>query len=175
MKIVWHYTYHTLNSDSHSHFVEILRSQMLLPPCLNPTMKDDFPDTREANADARLLLFSENDYWEPASFRGFVENGQVVDLHNRADYAPRGLVICRIGVDSKILHPYLRLLRTVCMPKGMAKALISTAREHGANPYEWYGTTKPVPLAQWRAVEMLIDNKWQEPLTNVAGATTAGK
>lgn len=171
MKIVWHYTYHS--KVGQSSVVDILRTKVLLPPALIPDYQDGCPDA-DAHADRKLLLFSENEFWEPASYRGITVNGEMVLLHKREEYAKHGIAIFRIGVDAAILTPYLRLTRKVGMNKGMAASLFKLARELGANPYQWYGTTSPVPLAQWRKIEWLRGDVWTADLPEIAAMAKGG-
>jgi hypothetical protein len=161
-QVVWHYTYS-------NNIAAISESGVLLPPimcpnytarmrssCASHNLPTHLVDTKAAVADARLLLFSEREDWEPASFRGFrnVRTGEVTDLHRLEDYAEYGCDVYRIGVQRGILHPWMRLKELVRMPHGMGVALEQIAREIGSNPYDWWGTTKPVPDSQWQAVEV---------------------
>jgi hypothetical protein len=36
----------------------------------------------------------------------------------------------------------------------MAQALEKTAREINSNPFDWWGTMRPIPQDKWRAVEV---------------------
>jgi hypothetical protein len=155
-QIVWHYTY--------SHNIEaILQSGVLLPPimCLhfNTPQNSAFGmagfNSKAHLADAKLLLFSEREDWEPTSYRAVAcLDGTVIPLHKLEDYAEHGFSVFRIGVPRSILHPWLRLKEMVKMPREMGRALENTARVLGSNPYQWWGTAKPITMDQWRAVEI---------------------
>src|ERR1019366_3323779 len=99
---VWHYTYsHNIKS--------ILESGVLLTPRMTPGYLSasnacvlagidlTHPDI---NADASLLLFSQREDWEPASYRGLADrDGNVFDLHRLEDYVVYGMDGFRIGVS----------------------------------------------------------------------------
>ncbi|HEV2399577.1 MAG TPA: hypothetical protein VGS27_21715 [Candidatus Sulfotelmatobacter sp.] len=159
-KIVWHYTYeHNMK--------KILESQVLLPPYLIPGYVDavelaGYTPDRGTKADRKLLLFSENEVWEPASYRGFATFLGVVEVHKLEDYADYGCAVFRIGVETNHLKPYLRLCRSVGMPKGTFDGLWKTAVEHGSNPYQWWGTTKPIPMSEWVSVEVYANGIWND-------------
>lgn len=156
-KIVWHYTYgHRIG--------EILSSGVLLPPCRCPDyhLSDAaaIAHTQEGRADGKLLLFSERQDWEPASYRGVQKDGVIVDLHRLEDYADMGAY--RIGVSTAFLKPYMRLCSMVRMPKKMDVALRATAAGHGSNPFQWWGSVLPVPASKWSAVQQydFESKKW---------------
>ena len=153
---VWHYTY--------DHIMDIVESGVLLPPRMTPHFNrsnstlllfgDLIRKDRGFQADSKLLLFSQRDDWEPASYRGLVVGGRVIDLHRLEDYEAYGKRVYRIGVSRDLLHPWMRLKRLCGMPTSMAKALEQTARDIGSNPFDWWGTMRPIPQDQWRSVEV---------------------
>lgn len=170
-KIVWHYTY--------SHRIgEILRSRVLLPPRMIPGPSQEYPHhfhgQKGYESDRKLLLFSANPVWEPASYRGWSENGVVKDLTCFHDYAERGITVYRIGVETSILKPWVRLKTIAQMPRDMAKSLEKHARDVDSNPYDWWGTLFPVPSEKWHAVEVLVGGEWQ-PLPEWASSSQAMK
>jgi hypothetical protein len=158
-RIAWHYTY------SH-HIDDIFESGVLLPPAalhsdywasLPPSMTE----SRGYQADEKLLLFSENPLWEPASYRGvYSSDGTIVNIHSLEDYPLYGFTVYRIAVPTYRLKPYTQLLREVHMPKEVAKPLAESARKLGSNPYQWWGTTKPIPEEHWLSVEVYEDGRW---------------
>ena len=163
--LVWHYTYE--NSIK-----SILDSAALLPPIMTP----DFEERRRAmypgvdvkdrgfQADAKMLLFSAREDWEPASYRGISVGGRIIDLHKLEDYETHGVRVYRIGVDRDILHPWVRLKRLCGMPHGMAKSLETIARKVGSNPFDWWGTMRPIPIEKWRSIEVYdaTTKTWKE-------------
>jgi len=158
-KVVWHYTYqHNIKP--------ILESQVLLPPCMCPgTIHNadvrQYGDTPGGAADAKLLLFSEREDWEPASYRGYrTWYGRVIDLHKLEEYVERGVAVFRIGVETRHLKPYTQLCRSVGMPKKMFDGLWKIAVRIGSNPYQWWGTTKPIPMSEWVSVEVFANGIW---------------
>ena len=160
-RIVWHYTYSQID--------EILRSGVLLPPAMIPgyaATEYNVPQGARENggyiADKKLLLFSSNQVWEPASYRGYWINGTAIDLLRPEQYDRLGVAMHRIGVDASVLKPWIRLKAIVRMPDWMGRGLEETARQLGSNPVsEWWGTTVPVPAAKWEAVESRVNGVWQ--------------
>ena len=160
--IVWHYTYSSIKA--------ILQSRVLLPSGMVPQYQENLdlnltllhPEVKlheEAfaglAADAKLLLFSQREYWEPASWKAYMRpDGETVELHKLEDYEKNGLPVFRIGVSRSLLHPYIRLIEMVKMPKWMAANLEKIARERGSNPYDWWGTTKPIPCDKWEDIQV---------------------
>jgi hypothetical protein len=109
-QVVWHYTY--------SHDIkEIIASGVLLPPimCHHYETHNFVPAhmlySKEVVADAKLLLFSQREDWEPASYRALKVGGKEVQLHRLNDYAAHGLRVFRIGVPRNLLHPWMTLKR----------------------------------------------------------------
>ena len=161
-QVVWHYTY--------NHIEDILESGVLLPPimCHHYETHNFVPAhmlySKEVVADAKLLLFSQREDWEPASYRAVRVGGEEFPLRKLDDYARLGWKVFRIGVERNLLHPWLKLKRLASMPPEMGRALERVARDLGSNPYDWWGTLKPVPDTKWKAVET-YDPKtktWQE-------------
>ena len=157
--LMWHYTYGaTINL--------IMDSGVLLPPYLTPAYSVQERNAQALGlfntkgskkawiADARMLLFSQRQDWEPASFRGVESmSGGRKDLLTLEEYEKYGIMAYRIGVDRNILHPYMKLKRLVNIPAEMAEKLTTIAIKVGGNPFDWWGTTKPVPHEKWLAVE----------------------
>jgi hypothetical protein len=173
---VWHYTYdHRLGA--------ILDSGKLLPPALVPNyeasenlqgLDASIRDCKGYKSDKKLLLFSSNQVWEPASYRGVYQkngNGTVVDLFDVESYDRLGITIHRIGVDTSVLKPWVRLKSIVRMPSWMGQGLEDIAVELGSNPiHDWWGTTVPVPATKWKAVESRINGVWQPTVIEVKEA-----
>ncbi len=153
---VWHYTY--------DHIVDILESGVLLPPRMTTHFNDlnssilqlgeSIKKDRGFQADSKLLLFSQREDWEPASYRGLALGGKVIELLKLEDYEAYGKRVYRVGVSRDLLHPWMRLKRLCGMPPAMAKALEKIAREIGSNPFDWWGTMRPIPQDKWRSVEV---------------------
>lgn len=159
-EIVWHYTYgDRLN--------RIIKSGALLPPAMVSAIYltmgiSEEAATKEFRADMKMLLFSSNSTWEPASYRGVQDRatGEIIDVHRLEEYAQYGMEVFRIGVNSSILHPYLKFKRLARLPTRMARALEEIARGLGSNPYQWWGSLKPVNFSHWLAVEQWVGNQW---------------
>ncbi len=163
-RIAWHYTYSR-------HINAIFKSGALLPPSeLNVGIANGHPEDirndRGYQADEKLLLFSENDHWEPASFRAVQAFGLTFDIIKLEDYARYGIECYRIGVPTHNLKPYSQLLREVHMPKDMANDLTKVA--NGGNPFQWWGSTKPVPQEKWVAIQKFVGGEWIDWLPETA-------
>jgi hypothetical protein len=153
---VWHYTY--------NHIADILESGVLLPPRMTPHFNYSNPSLlflggsmrkdRGFQADAKLLLFSQREDWEPASYRSITLGSIKIYLHKLEDYEAHGKRVYRVGVSRGLLHPWMRLKRLCGMPPAMGRALEQSARELGSNPFDWWGTMRPIPQDKWRAVEV---------------------
>jgi len=167
---VWHYTYNAI--------VDILESGVLLPPRMTPHFNErDFlirqfgesiKKDKGFQADAKLLLFSQREDWEPASYRAARLGGRIIPLHYLNDYELYGWRVYRVGVSRDLLHPWIRLKRLCGMPPAMARSLEQYAREMGSNPYDWWGTMRPISQDKWRSVEVYnpVTKSW-EPLTGI--------
>lgn len=150
-RTVWHYTYH-------SNIEAILRSRTLLPPYLTPQYYTrntgaTIGDKNGARQDAKMLLFSQREDWEPASYRGVQTAIGPVNLFKIEDYEAWDITVYRIGVSTKHLKPYPVLRRLVGYPDGMHAAQLQINREIGANHYDWWGTTKPITADKWEDVQ----------------------
>ena len=165
-QVVWHYTY--------NHIVDILESGVLLPPRMTPHFNErdssilEFGESIKKDegfqADSKLLLFSQREDWEPASYRAARLGGRIVPVHRLEDYELYGWRVYRVGVSRDLLHPWMRLKRLCGMPPAMARALEQIARDLGSNPYDWWGTLKPIPDTKWKAIEIYDPETktWQE-------------
>jgi hypothetical protein len=183
-RIAWHYTYS-------NHIDAILESAVLLPPsallsgvatemgisadirkrlaAANQNVKAIAASKdimKGVKADGKLLLFSENSVWEPASFRGIEVGGLVIDILKLEDYAKYGHDVYRIGVYTRHLKPYSQLIREVHMPKETATGLTKVA--NGGNPFQWWGSTKPVPQEKWVAIQKFVGGEWIDWLPQTA-------
>jgi hypothetical protein len=174
---VWHYTY--------DHIVDILESGVLLPPRMTPHFNDldssilqlgeSINKDKGFQADSTLLLFSQRADWEPASYRGLTVGGRIIDLFKLEDYEAYGKRVYRVGVSRDLLHPWMRLKRLCGMPPAMARALEKTARERGGNPFDWWGTMRPIPQDKWRSVEVYnpATKAWESLFEEIEDETEA--
>jgi hypothetical protein len=154
--IVWQYTY------SH-HIEKIMESGALLPPRLVPSLAEQCNlDGNAAFAgDKKMLLFSANPEWEPSSYRSVIINGESVPLHNLTDYAKYDFTVYRIGADTSILKPWVRLTKLARIPRDMVRALEDSARGLGSNPFDFWGTLFPVRSDGWKSIET-FDGSWKK-------------
>jgi len=167
---VWRYTYNTI--------VDILESGVLLPPrmtphfnerdCLIRQFGESIKKDKGFQADSKLLMFSQREDWEPASYRVARLGGRIIPVHRLDDYERYGWRVYRVGVSRDLLHPWIRLKRLCGLPPISAKGLEEYAREMGSNPYDWWGTMRPIPQDKWRSVEVYnpATKSW-EPLTRL--------
>jgi hypothetical protein len=154
--LLWHYTY--------QHRIEaILSSRQLIP-----TLGGGSSDPNEPEEDLRekkILWFSKNQVWEPASYRGYQDKttGETHDLLKLEDYAAQNIRVFRIGVlGGGIIKPWSRLQRIAHVSPGMAGRLEEWCRSIGSNPFDWWGSIFPVPDTMWVSVQELKDGAWQE-------------
>jgi len=173
-QIVWHYTYS-------QHIEEIVKSGALLPPYMVPgftchndalvlaIIRNDQQSYDQIYADAKSLLFSQRDDWEPASYRGLEIGDQTIELHSIDDYSKYNRDVYRIGVRRSLLRPWTQLPRLVRMDAQMQRALEHGARGLGSNPFDWWGTTRPVLGKDWERIEIYDPSKgWQDISASIA-------
>jgi hypothetical protein len=68
----------------------------------------------------------------------------------------------RIGVDPKIVNPWMKMQRIARIHPTAARSYEKIGREWGANPYDWWGTLRPVPNDVWIQMQILRDDKWDD-------------
>lgn len=70
----------------------------------------------------------------------------------------RGLV--RFGIDRKTrgLHPWPKLARKARMAPTLAQGLTNAGIEQGANPAEWCGLTRHVPLEAVAQIDVIDES-----------------
>ena len=155
-QLVWHYTYS-------NNIKAIVDSGVLLPPCMTPhalvmelAVKREGldPNSQEYKADAAMLLFSQREDWEPASYRAVNIEGMVHPLYKLEEYEAFGIDVFRIAVSRKHLYSYTRLKEIVHLPEEMARSLDKTARAIGSNPFDWFGINQPIPMEKWEVVQI---------------------
>jgi len=115
----------------------------------------------------KIVWFSANDHWEPMAYRGWqdLRTGIIRDLHTREENAEKCGGLYRIGVKPEKVKPWFRLKKLAHIHPEMAHGLENIAYEHGANPFDWWGTIFPVTVDQWESVQVLKDEVWTELLT----------
>jgi hypothetical protein len=144
-QIVWHYTLgiyiHQIIADGEIH--------------LSDNTKD-----------RPIAWFSANQDWEETARRNLNVNGVRKPL-NRIETEKHGKGLYRIGVhpDEANLKPWIRLKRHARLAPSSVYLLEDTAKELGANPFDWWGSLKPVSSEHWVRIEHFADNTWNEMAT----------
>jgi len=154
--LLWHYTY--------QHRIEAILSSKQLIPTLGAGSKGAHEDKKHRH-EKKILWFTENQTWEPASYRGWqnTKTGETYDLLKLEDYAARNIRVFRIGVlAGGIIKPWSRLQRIARLHPDMASELEKLGRSIGSNPFDWWGSIFPVPLKLWVSVQELKDGAWEE-------------
>jgi len=68
----------------------------------------------------------------------------------------------RIGVTGTAApHSWSDFVQLSGVDRVIAAALVSTAKERGADPEDWWCSFDPVPKSEWRSVEILFQGKWE--------------
>jgi hypothetical protein len=153
--LLWHYTY--------QHRIEAILSSRQLIPTLGggAAYEKDERHQREK----KILWFTENQVWEPASYRGYQNEvtGEAYDLLKLEDYAAHNMRVFRIGVlAGGIIKPWSRLQRIAHIHPDMVRELDQHGLEIGSNPFDWWGSIFPVPMKLWVSVQELKDGAWEE-------------
>ncbi|MBY4868569.1 MULTISPECIES: hypothetical protein [Burkholderia] len=142
--MAWHYTVML-------HFESIIMSEVIMPKTL-----DMAPEAKP------VAWFSRNPYWEKTANRRAIDPGtgdRVTLTMWQTRQAGGGLV--RFGIDAtKLLHDQA-LWRRARIEDTARDALVAAGVRQGADPLEWYGSVKPVPVERL-VIESLDDTyRWQ--------------
>ena len=123
--VVWHYS-------KGVHLQVIAAHGLLMPADL-----DVKPPERP------ILWFSANEYWEPTASPGRVSAGQPLSARETAELCG-GLV--RFGCRTTRLLTGEALRRKARMDRKLWDSLVAVGREQGADPTDWWGTTRPIAI-----------------------------
>ncbi|KEZ04479.1 hypothetical protein GQ57_17795 [Burkholderia sp. MSh2] len=142
--MAWHYTVMM-------HFESIIMSEIIQPKAL-----DVAPDAKP------VAWFSRNPYWEKSANRRAIDpkNGDRIALTMwETRQAGGGLV--RFGIDATKLLQDQVLWRRARIEDDARESLVAEGVRHGADPSEWCGSVKPVPVERL-VIESLDDSyRWQ--------------
>lgn len=137
MSFVWHYTI--------AEYLPLILEEQ----CLLPASSFVYPPEKP------VLWFSRNQTWEltankmVASQDGTLRTGNIEDTRHYGG----GLVRFGLQIGRIILHPWPKIARKARMTDKTVQGLERTAFAVGANPFDWLGTTVPVPLAKIERIE----------------------
>lgn len=142
--MAWHYTVML-------HFESIIMSEVIMPNAL-----DMAPEAKP------VAWFSRNPHWEKMANRRAIDpvTGDRVTLTMwQTRQAGGGLV--RFGIDAtKLLHDRT-LWQRARVDDAARDALVTEGVRQGADPLEWCGSVKPVPVERL-VIESLDDTyRWQ--------------
>jgi len=144
MQIVWHYTIEVC-------FQGIVAAGQIEPAGL-------YVEERE-----RLgVWFSRHPTWEPTATKGIVD----ASTYPASRWATRKemleLGLARIGVDAAGLSTWVQHRKVSGVSAAMARRLVLSAAERGANPGDWLVHYGPVPRAMWIAVQRWEGAGWRD-------------
>lgn len=115
-----------------------------------------------------ILWFSGNQDWEETANKlvGLPDGSFRYGSRETTRELGGGLV--RFGYRRDRLHPWPKIARKAHMTAKTMAGLEAAARKAGSSPAEWYGTTRPIPLAQIKWVEVEENGKWVSVLEEEA-------
>lgn len=103
----------------------------------------------ESSGEIPVLWFSSNQTWEPTATKMLMIGGRLVtpSVRELAAYVPlfRFRLRGSFGGETGML-PWPALCKVARIQRRTANAMVSAGREMGANPAQWWGTLKPIPL-----------------------------
>lgn len=147
--LAWHYT-------TGKHFERIATTGFLMPAA-----------TAVEPPEKPILWFSVNQYWELTANKGWeFPDGTIRTLTMQETFEKaRGLV--RFGSPLRLLRSGEALRKEARMKSAMWLMLATEGKRQGANPADWWGTTKPLPI-DGMAVEVM-NREWAwEPVRPAA-------
>ena len=140
VKLAWHYT-------TGQKFIKIVQSGLLIPTQVG--VEDH---------EAPVLWFSQNPIWEPTACKGMIDaqgNNRTLSRHETREYGG-GLV--RFGFPARQLLPWKRLRVAANIRKHTRIGLERAGRMMLANPDEWMGLLKPIPVSD--LVVDVLEGEW---------------
>ncbi len=133
-QVLWHYTI--------AAYLESIIKDGFIYPATAGVPKGERP----------IVWLSSNMLWEQTANKGGASSME--------ETAQVGGGLVRIGVQPETALPWLKLKRLSRMQEWMATALVRSAKEMGANPFEWWGTFTPVSQSKWTAIETWSNGSW---------------
>lgn len=122
-ELAWHYTTGEI-------FLKIVETRMLLPTGIG-TLPPEKP----------IVWFSKHPFFEPTAIKTIQDHGQVRRASLREMFElGRGLV--RFGYPAFRLLPWVELRKKAQIPVQLWGSLETVARQQGADPAHWWGTTQ---------------------------------
>lgn len=101
-----------------------------------------------------IVWFSKEQFWEPTVVKAKrAADGSVRQL-GMDGLIENQILLIRIGVDPETVpHTWCELKALSGMDSHIARALVKSAKQLGANPSKWRGTFEVVGRDKWRTVE----------------------
>lgn len=141
MMMAWHYT-------KGVHYPKIVSSGVL--KCTSSGIPDD---------EKPVLWFSINPKWENTVSTAQVINN-VKRTHTMSETRDQFEGLYRFGVPSNLLIPWIELIKVANIHPLMRKLLEKSARNCGANPYQWMGLLQSMAINEAVIEIMDDDGKW---------------
>ena len=132
--------------------------------CLVQILRDGYIRPARAGVPAGerpIVWFSQHRDWEPTACKDVRGPDGTRRTLTKEEMQEMDALI-RIGVERETApHDWRALKQLSGMSPKMAQGLQRSALQQGARPGDWRGTFENVPQAEWLAVEVLLDERWQ--------------
>lgn len=125
--LAWHYT-------TGIHFERICATGFLMPAA-----------TAVTPPEKPIVWFSLNQYWEPTANKGWAGDGDTYTMTMQETFK-RARGLCRFGCPLRLLRGGEALRKEARMKSSMWKLLATEGKRKGADPGEWWGTTRPLAI-----------------------------
>ena len=147
--LAWHYT-------TGVHFERIAAAGFLMPAA-----------TAVAPPEKPILWFSVNQYWELTANKGWEFPGGSIRTLTMTETFEKARGLVRFGCPLRLLRSGEALRKEGRMKSAMWRLLAAEGKRQGADPGEWWGTTKPLSI-DGLAVEVM-NREWAwEPVRTAA-------
>lgn len=102
-----------------------------------------------------VVWFSTHPYFEPTACK-MDENRQQLSME---ETMRRGGGLVRLGVPTSWLVQWPDVAERAKIPELLRQGLEQSAEDMGADPAQWWGTARPVPVDRCH-IEIMQDNEW---------------
>ena len=122
-----------------------------------------------------ILWFSVNQTWEPTATKPLGRPDGSIQLLTMEECRDYGGGLCRFGIDSKSLIRWPELGKKAKIAPTLARGLCETAKTQGANPLDWFGTIKKVPVSRIARIDVMDENGAWIVVREACQRATGGK
>jgi len=105
-----------------------------------------------------VLWFSTNTYWEPTSAKGLLDVARPLSMQENAEF---GEGLYRFGMPASKLVRWPEIGKRAGIKAWIRNGLMRAGREQGAEPSQWYGTTKEIPIAGLLFQQLVDFRRWE--------------